>query len=222
MLTAKGAAVSTFKIKLKVTGFELEVEGSRDEIPAITASLGKQLTGLITPSAALAAEVVTFDMPATSALAAAAQGAPINQKPTRARRKSASKSAGEGEGANSPIDLRVDSSVYGAPKQAWSTAKKSMWLLHVLGANGGPREVSGGVISATFAKHYKQAGLIQSFNVNRDLGKLKIKSSNGRAAAVGEDTTKTPPLWFLTDEGTRQALELVADALGRGASSGPG
>ena len=213
--------MSTFKIKLKLTGFELEVEGSRDEIPAITASLGRQLTGLITPPASLAAEAVTFDIPAPGA-STAVQSAPAKQKSPRARRKAITKSAGEVEGSNAPLDLRVDSSVYGSPKQAWPTAKKSMWLLHVLGANGGPKEVSGGVIASTFSKHYKQAGLIQTFNVNRDLGKLKIKSSNGKPAAVGEDTTKTPSLWFLTDEGTRQALELVADALGRGASSAPG
>jgi hypothetical protein len=40
--------MSKFKFKLKLQGLELEMEGSRDDIPLIAHNLGNQLTGLST------------------------------------------------------------------------------------------------------------------------------------------------------------------------------
>ena len=86
------------------------------------------------------------------------------------------------------------------------TVDKAIWLLHVV-----KQELSGSVLVATFNKHFRQAGMITVSNANRDLGRSKSKSP----PFVGEDTTKNPPQWFLTEEGTRQANKLVGDALGR-------
>ncbi|MEH2257179.1 hypothetical protein [Nostoc sp.] len=39
-----------FKIKLKVTGFELEVEGSREDVPFMAQAVGQQMSGLLIPA----------------------------------------------------------------------------------------------------------------------------------------------------------------------------
>ena len=46
--------MAKFRIRLKVQGFELEVDGEREDIPAITAAVQQQLTGLVTPAESIA------------------------------------------------------------------------------------------------------------------------------------------------------------------------
>ena len=56
-------------------------------------------------------------------------------------------------------------------------------------------------------------------DVRRDSGVLKgLFTSRGRGRnppMVSEDTTKTPPVWYLTDAGVAQAQNLVAQTLGQ-------
>jgi len=201
--------MSKFKINLELTGLKLNIEGSREDIPLITQGLAQQLTGLIAPAAAIASgddDILDNRPPAAPAPL-------VHEVKKRKKRVAPARGSGAADSAteqmNAPIDFRHDPVRYGAPKQAWKTADKSVWLLHVVGS-----EMSGAVIVATFNKHFRQAGTITVSNANRDLGRLKGKSP----AVVGEDTTKNPPQWFLTEEGTRQALKLVGDALGRAAA----
>lgn len=70
-------------------------------------------------------------------------------------------------------------------------------------------ELSTGQIVKTFNLHFRQAKTVTSSNVARDLGKAKVSTP----ALVGEDPTKSPPGWFLTDEGVRRAQALIAEAL---------
>jgi hypothetical protein len=65
------------------------------------------------------------------------------------------------------------------------------------------------MIAKTFNQHFKQASTIRGSNVSRDLGNAKLTAP----ALVGEDTTKHPSLWFLTDEGRNRAQALIAEAL---------
>jgi hypothetical protein len=203
-LTAtRGIEVTKFKIKMKLTGLELDIEGSREDIPLIAANLGQQLTGLLGPAAAIAAgtDESTRCDPAWAPLPM------VDEVKKRRKRATTPRSVDtQPDAANAPIDFRHDPAKFGTPKQSWKTSDKAVWLMHVVAA-----ELSGAVIVATFNKHFRQAGTITVGNSNRDLGRLKSKSP----AVVGEDTTRTPPRWFLTEEGTRQAMKLVADALGR-------
>lgn len=66
-------------------------------------------------------------------------------------------------------------------------------------------EVSGPQIAATFNDKFKQSGRVHPPNVTRDLGLLKVQNP----APVGQDKD----LWYLTDEGDRQAKELIASVL---------
>lgn len=196
--------MTKFKIKMKLTGLELDIEGSREDIPLIAANIGQQLTGLLGPAAAIA--LGTGD--ASSHVDPARVPLPIVDQVKRRKKRATAPRSGDAqpEADNTPIDFRHDPAKFGTPKQSWKTADKSLWLMHVVAT-----ELSGAVMVATFNKHFRQAGTITVSNSNRDLGRLKSKSP----AVVGEDTTQTPPRWFLTEEGTRQAMKLVADALGR-------
>lgn len=196
--------MAKFKIKMKLSGLELDIEGSKEDIPLIAANLGQQLTGLIAPSATIASGV---DLPFTPSSAPNGAALPLVEEVKRRKRRATNHRSTDAQSDSAaPVDFRHDPVKFGAPKQAWNTSDKAVWLLHVVG-----KELSGRVIVATFNKHFRQAGLINVSHANRDLGRLKSKSP----AVVGEDTTQTPPCWFLTEEGTRQALKLVADALGR-------
>ena len=46
--------MAKFHVKLKLQGLELEVEGSRDDIPSIRQSLNQQLAGLLEPATDMA------------------------------------------------------------------------------------------------------------------------------------------------------------------------
>jgi hypothetical protein len=46
--------MSKFHIKLKLQGLELEVEGTRDDLPVIRRSLGQQFEGLLNPATEIA------------------------------------------------------------------------------------------------------------------------------------------------------------------------
>lgn len=195
--------MARFKIKMELTGLKLDIEGSKEDIPLIAANLGQQLTGLLGPAAAIAAG----EVPGTAETPSRAL--PIVEEVKRRRRRATTAKGAEAtNGSSGPIDFRHDPAKYGNPKQSWNTSDKAVWLLQVVG-----KEMSGTVLVATFNKHFKQAGIIAVGNTNRDLGRLKSKSP----AVVGEDTTKSPSQWFLTDEGNRLAQKLVADALGRSA-----
>lgn len=198
--------MAKFKIKMKLSGLELDIEGSKEDIPLIAANLGQQLTGLLAPAAAI---VSGEDASGNPPPPPSAPLQVVEEVKRRKKRTTTARSTDKvPETTNAPIDFRHDPAKFGAPKQSWTTSDKAIWLLQVVDT-----EMSGAVIVATFNKHFRQAGLIKVGNTNRDLGRLKSKSP----AVVGEDTTQNPTKWFLTEEGKRQALKLIGDALGRAA-----
>jgi hypothetical protein len=48
-----GVDLSKFMIKLKLQGLELEIDGSREEMPNITQNLGRQIAGMLQPAGAI-------------------------------------------------------------------------------------------------------------------------------------------------------------------------
>lgn len=190
--------MSKVKIKLKLQGLELEVEAERADIPAITRGITQQLSGILhAPGTIIGVE--PHDIPNR----APQLSSPIevkNGKQTKRRRSSST-----GETSNAPIDFRHDAAKYGTPTQEWNTAQKAMWLLYAVGKQTEHKELSKSDITDTFNKHFRQAKTIQQGNVGRDLGKAKIQP----LAPVGEDTSKTPPVWYLTEEGEKLVLKLI-------------
>src|SRR5438067_2145714 len=44
------AAMSKFHVKVKLQGFELEIQGNREDAPAIGRSIGEQFSAIISPA----------------------------------------------------------------------------------------------------------------------------------------------------------------------------
>lgn len=195
--------MSNFKIKLKLTGFELEIEGNRDELPLIADSVSQQIVGLLEPATNIV-EGSTTPSEETRQL-----NPPLSKRVRRSQRKTQSRKD-DLINNEQAIDLQIDPSKWGTPQQSWNTANKSIWLLYVIGQEQNVNEISGICLSKTFNKHFRQAKEILVNNVNRDLGKMKVKPK----ALVAEITNSVPTKWYLTQEGMKFAQELVQQAKG--------
>lgn len=204
--------MSKIKIKMKLTGFELEIEGSKEDVPAISQSLGRQLQGLLQPPETILNGESHSELPLTSTVLTAQEVSsdPTVRKKPKKRRTTVVPGVIDVDDGGA-VDWRHDSSKYGVPSQSWNTANKSLWTLYVVTQETAEKELSGRRIAATFNKHFRQAKSVTVTNVNRDLGRLKLK----RPSVVSEDTTKTPAAWYLTEEGNKHVQTLIADALGR-------
>ena len=204
--------MAKFHIKLKVQGFELEVDGTRDDLPVLRQALTQQVAGLIAPATDMADGEGAPEPVALGGSTAAALAAGSSARRTRRNPRTTTSPAAETK--DTPIDWRHDSATFGSPLQTWKNAQKAIWLLYVGAKAANVPEMSNGTISATFAKHFRQAGPIRKSNLARDLGLLKV-ARNGTPPLVSEDTTKNPPVWYLTDAGVAEAQKLVAQALGQ-------
>ncbi|WP_124842321.1 hypothetical protein [Burkholderia cepacia] len=210
--------MSKFKVKMKITGFEMEIEGSRDDVPNITQALTRQLAGMLQPPTGIVEPPAGPQVAILPSLAeplpadeVKLESAPRKQR-TRTRTRRSMQSNGTVEDVEATaIDFRHTPELYGNPIQAWSTANKALWILYVIGEIVGEKELSARRITLSFNKHFRQAKEIIANNVTRDLGKLRLK----KPVFISEDTTRSPSVWYLTDEGIRAAQNLVAEALGR-------
>lgn len=190
--------MATFKIRMKLEGLELEVEGEREDVALINDSLAQQFAGLLAPaSAIIEGEIVDNARSARPADAhAVIPPRPGKRKP---RKKQAAPKVATTSAPDVAVDWKHDASLFGTPRQEWNTATKSLWTLYVTKEAAHVEQLSAARIAVTFNKHFKQSGTIRAHNVQRDLGKLK--ASGGQKAQVGEDTTVEPSEWFLTDAG---------------------
>jgi len=194
--------MSKFKIKMKLTGFELEIEGSKDDVPSIQQALSQQLGGLLQPAAGLIDEAPLPQMKTIEAEAA--------QQPARngKAKKRPAQSSARSNSAESDVPLAPwprDVSKYVSPTQAWNTRDKALWILYVAHQEKIASEASGIQIRDTFNLHYRQAKPITLSNVNRDLGRVK-------GQLVGEDMKTTPPSWFLTETGVAAVAQKIKEA----------
>ena len=194
--------MAKFHIRLKVQALELEVDGEREDIPAISAAVQQQFAGLVKPVASMAdgnrqleagGEVVDTES---------------SKSRTKGRKRSGSRASVDPASAQS-LEFRHDAAKYGNPQQTWNTTDKSIWLLHVLKDLGVADEVNGPQLAATFNHNFKAAGAIHPPLLTRELGKAKVRVP----ALVGEDKKQEPSLWYLTDEGTRYARQLIQGVL---------
>lgn len=199
--------MSRFKVELEVQGLKVKIEGAREDAPLIAKELGAQLGGLLQP----ASRIVEGEMVEEQRDNASNSTIPLAtlSGPSKKRRRKVAATSSENE-PDAAIDFVSDPSKYGNPRQSWKTADKAIWLIYVLTANGKGDQFSTRSLVETFNKHFKQSGTITTSNVTRDLGRARVKD---RPPLIGEDTTKSPSTWFLTDEGRKRAQALVAEAL---------
>lgn len=194
--------MSKFKIKMKLTGFELEIEGSKDDVPNIQQALSQQLSGLLQPPSGLIEEA-----PRPQLKTIESEPAPLPSRTAKSRKRStpslprATSTETDGALDNWPRDV----SKYVSPTQTWSTRDKALWLLYVAQEENIAPEVSSIQIRDTFNMYYRQAKLINLSNINRDLGRVK-------GQLVGEDMKKSPPCWFLMEAGTAAVAQRIKDA----------
>ncbi len=184
--------MAKFRIRLKVQGLELEVDGEREDIPIITATVQRQLASIVEP-----AEVVAETPRLGSRTDQQEPNGSSGKNRTPRRRSGTPRASGDG----TPIDFRHDSSKYGNPLQTWSIIQKTLWLLYALKSQANAKEVDPAQLVATFNQQFKSTGKLHPPLVTRELGKAKVSNP----APVGEDKG----LWYLTDEGDRQAQALI-------------
>jgi hypothetical protein len=185
-----------FRVRLKVQGLELEIDGERGDIPAITGAVQQQFTGLLE-----AADAAADGQKQLKAAPESATG-DASSKSRSTRRSRSSRASGENA---EPLEFRHDSGTYGNPLQTWSVAEKCIWLLYVIKSIANVKEISAAQLTATFNDDFKAAGRLHPPLVTRELTKAKGQNP----APVGEDKEQ----WFLTDEGDRQAKALVQSVL---------
>lgn len=188
--------MAKFRMRLKIQGFELEVDGEREDIPAITSAIQSQFTGLIQP-----AELMVDgqkQLPNAPKVIDAEAIKPAGRSGRRRINGSRSSTAGS---AAQPIELRHDAATYGNPLQSWSVTDKAIWLLYVLKGIANLSEVSAAQLVATFNDNFRQAKKIHPPHLPRDLGTAKVQNP----APVGENKGN----WYLTNEGDRQAQQLI-------------
>lgn len=199
--------MSKFKITLKLQGLELEIEGSKDDIPHLSKNVANQLAGLIAPAAATASIGAEHEQQIRTINPGG--GEPL-KKPRRKKANSNKTISPSGDRHSNSIDWVHDPEKWGSPQQTWNTADKSIWLLYVVEKEQHLTELSQPEITSTFNKHFKQAGILKPSNVSRDLGKKKSGTKDA-PALVGENTTKSPSTWFLTDAGKKHAEKLISE-----------
>jgi hypothetical protein len=198
--------MTKFKFKLKLQGLELEMEGSREDIPLMAQNLGNQLAGLIQPAADMA-EDKNKDQSQQQSLPTIdhSLGDAPDSKKQRRRRRATTAPQSANSGAK-PIEWTHDAAKYGSPQQTWSTATKAIWTLYVVLQELSLAQLTAPQIADTFNRKFKQAGTVRATNVSRDLGNLKVKNPS----LTGEDTTKAVAEWFLTDVGVKSAQDTIS------------
>lgn len=210
-----------FRVRLKVENFELEVEGSREDMPLIADRVGQQFAGLLQPATEIVVGDSVADHNGSAAQVVTAPAAGDGKRKSMRRRRATATATIAGNGSENvgddAVTWRHDTGKWGTPKQEWSVGKKIIYLLYVAKQEANQSEMTGRSIVATFNKHFKSAGMLRSKHINGELERLKDRA----LAPVSEDVTKTPSMWFLTQQGDKEAANLINDALGRGAVATP-
>ena len=193
--------MSKIKVTLKIQGFELEVEGDRQSVPEILGAVQREIGNQLSLPQALVdgqqpSQPVEKNLTSPEAY----------DEPTK-KRKQKSKRAKSESSEEPPLDFQHDAANWGTPLQNWTTAQKSIWLLYVVESQGVAAEMSAPQIAATFNKHFRHANPINAGYITRDLVREK-------GNLVGEDTSKDPSAWFLTQSGKTAAEQLVTQAKG--------
>jgi hypothetical protein len=188
----------------KIDGFKVRIKADREDIPQIRSEIGRQFMSVLQPPAALIDESTRKQVPSTVVPQTTNENGAGGGR-GKGRR---SKSAGNGSTDAKPVEWQHEPSKWGMPKQKWKAGKKVLWLLYVAKNEQGPTEMSAAVISETFNSKFKQFGTLKRSSMPSILGSLKTS----QPALIMDDTTKTPNMWFLSEQGSKAAEALVQEA----------
>jgi hypothetical protein len=212
-----------FKVTFRLEKLELEVEGSRDDMPLVADQVGRQVAGLFQPAAQLVAGEPADRVGVGAQPVIVPASSDGKRKPTKRRKSTATASASVGaEGAVAPLadvvlNWRHDTAKWGTPKKDWSLSNKILYLLYVAKAEADQRDLTASTIVETFNRLFKQSGPLETRYVTRELGRMKSRTN----APVSEDATQTPSFWFLNPNGDTEARRLVAGARGESSNGVP-
>lgn len=185
------------------------MKGEREDIPTITNNVREQLAGLIQP----AADITQGESRSSKRLIETGE-TPATPKPVKGNRRPRKQpGTGNGEATVSLISWNHDPGKWATPRQAWTAWQKILWIMYVVDQEKAMKALSGPAIADTFNTHFRQAGLLRKANMPRDLGVLKQRSPS----QVSDHADQSPITWFLTEEGIKEALKLVAEAKGTAA-----
>jgi len=195
--------MAKFKLKIKLQGLEIEVEGTKEDAPMIANNIGQQLTGLLQPASSIAGVDEGKD-----------QKSPVHDDEPDGKKQRTRKRRAVGNGK--VTDARFtempswthDSMKWGMPTQKWSTSDKAIWLLYVVSQATDYKELTATQIAETFNGQFRQAGSIRATNVSRDFGLLKINQKE-----VGETVGQGAGRWFLTQAGLTRAQAKIKECL---------
>lgn len=199
-------AKNQFKFKLKITGFELEVEGSKEDVAAITSSVTNQIKGLTNPQI-LGDNVDASETEDVESTDVTPSALPSPKRKSN-RKKSNSSSSSSSTSKIEPIDLKKDPTKYSSPLQTWTMQQKALWILYVAKNGSSINELSLAQIISTFNAHFKHSKPITRANVYRDLGKVTA----GKSALVQQNSTANPATWYLTTAGEKFVQDLIKDS----------
>jgi len=196
------------EFELEITGLKLKVKGSKESAAQITSQVSDTLRNLISPPSVDDGGINgknnhTEDTDAT--ILPPNEDGPKKRGSRKPRQKSPN-----GNGQSFAIDFKHEADKYGVPNIKWSSSTKALWLLYVVKQITNIDAMTTSQLIDTFQKHFKQAKAL--INVTRDLGKMKVDSN----LWVGEDTTKNPPEWFITEPGEKQVQKLITEQKSKG------
>jgi hypothetical protein len=202
--------MSKFKVEVELQGYKVElgsvrfsVEGTKDDVPAVTQQIEKQLSGLLHPPTVMAPPTVTGNSKPQPPVIEGEM-----ETNNELRRKKGKRTAGSGTKTSSDeISLPgLSPATHGSPTQSWTTAQKAIWFLYIVGQLTNVKQLAASSIANNFNKHFRSSGPIDRRNVGRDLEKERLK---GTDAPVGADTNSGAAKYFLTQTGESLAQKLI-------------
>lgn len=210
-----GGLMSKFKVSFKIEKLELEIEGSREDMPHIADQVGRQVAGMFQPAAQLASGEPAERAPVVTEAIVVQAPTDGKRRTSRRRRPTAAPAAAAADGGTAAAEVglswRHDTAKWGSPKKDWSLSNKIIYLLYVAKAEAEQQDLTAQAISETFNRLFKQAGTVETRYVTRELGRMKGRTP----PPVSEDVTATPSLWFLNPNGDNEGRRLVAEAKGQ-------
>jgi len=190
--------MSKFKLKVKLSGLEIEVEGDQEHAPKIAENIGYQLSQIMQPAALIEAPENRHEGPMIEA-----QNTANGSRSTRRRRRGNKTGTNGGSETTPATTWNHNLDRFGTPLQEWKSVQKIAWMLLVIEkANGTKAEMSTTQIARTFNEKFKSSGIIYKGNVARDLG------------TTSDQFGEMEGRWFLKDKGREAAEKLILEATG--------
>jgi hypothetical protein len=186
-----------------IKGFKIRLRGDREDLPRISTEIGKHFAGMVQPPANL------LDAPVHKQVESRAV-VPDQKDEGNGRGKNNRRSKGARAQSAEPvvIEWQHDPGKWGNPKQKWKAGHKLVWMLYVIKNATGQIELAASSMADTFNTKFKQFGTVKKTSMPSIMGSLKTHEP----ALVIEDTTKSPIVWLLSEQGLKLGEELVQEA----------